>query len=118
MFKVNYSQVKQVNVEEGGAKGVSLRWVISEREGAENFALRIFTLKPGGHTPLHTHPWEHEVFILKGFGVIVSEGKDIPITQGDVIFVPPEEEHQFKNTNDEELEFICLIPIPKKCACG
>lgn len=117
MFKINFSDVGQVEVEESGAKDVLLRWVVSEREGAENFALRVFTVKPGGYTPLHTHPWEHEVFILKGTGAVVNEGKDKPIRQGDVIFIPPEEEHQFKNTSDMELEFICLIPIAKKCSC-
>jgi quercetin dioxygenase-like cupin family protein len=117
MYKVNYSQVNQVGVEEVGAKGVALRWVISEREGAENFALRVFTLEPGGFTPLHEHPWEHEVFILRGSGTVVENGKDVPFEQGDVIFVPSCETHQFKNADDAELEFICLIPINKKGGC-
>ncbi|MDI6817182.1 MAG: cupin domain-containing protein [Actinomycetota bacterium] len=117
MYKVNYSKVNQVGVEEAGAKGVVLRWVISEREGAENFALRVFTLEPGGFTPLHDHPWEHEVFILRGSGSVVEDGKDVPFEQGDVIFVPAGETHQFKNADDAELEFICLIPINKKGSC-
>lgn len=117
MYKVNYGQVAQLAVEEGGAQGVSLRWVISEREGAENFALRVFTLEPGGFTPLHTHPWEHEVFILKGSGAVVEAGEDVAFGPGDVIFVRPGEEHQFKNTGDTALEFICLIPIDKKGSC-
>ncbi|MCL6472332.1 MAG: cupin domain-containing protein [Firmicutes bacterium] len=115
MFKINYTQITPTSVEEDGASGVSLRWVISEKEGAENFALRVFTVEPGGHTPLHTHPWEHEVFILKGSGAVVNEGRDVPMSAGDVIFVPADEEHQFKNTADSVMEFICLIPISKKC---
>ncbi|HZD59806.1 MAG TPA: cupin domain-containing protein [Anaerolineae bacterium] len=117
MYKINYVQVQQMDVEEGGAKGVSLRWVLSEREGAENFALRVFNLMPGGNTPRHTHPWEHEIFVLKGSGSVVENGENVPIHQGDVIYIPPEEEHQFNNTGDSELEFICLIPLAKKCSC-
>jgi quercetin dioxygenase-like cupin family protein len=117
MFKVKYDQVKQSNVDEAGASNVKIRWLISEREGAENFAMRLFTLAPGGYTPLHTHPWEHEVFVLKGEGVVVEDGKDVALSAGDVIFVPSEEEHQFRNTSNGELEFICLVPVPKKSFC-
>ncbi|HEY3374899.1 MAG TPA: cupin domain-containing protein [Candidatus Aquicultor sp.] len=117
MYKVQYDQVNATAVEEAGANNVSVRWVISEREGADNFAMRVFTMTPGGYTPLHMHAWEHEVFILKGTGVVVSNGADVPFAPGDVIFVPGEEEHQFKNTGDADVEFICLIPIaPKTCA--
>jgi mannose-6-phosphate isomerase-like protein (cupin superfamily) len=30
---------------------------------------------------------------------------------GSSIFVPPMEEHQFTNTGDEVLRFVCLIPL-------
>jgi quercetin dioxygenase-like cupin family protein len=116
MYKVNYSDVKPLEVEEGGAKGVLLRWVISERAGAEKSALQVFTLKPGGHTPVHAHPWEHEVFILQGNGVYVHQGEDIALAAGDVIFSPPDEEHQFKNIGDTLFEFICLIPLEEDSA--
>lgn len=117
MYKVGYDQVSAMNVEEAGAKGVTIRVVISEREGADNFVMRVFTVEPGGHTPLHTHKWEHEVFILKGGGAVVENGEDVPIKAGDVIFVPGEEEHQFKNVGNEEMQFICLIPVMKVASC-
>ena len=34
---------------------------------------------------------------------------------GDVIWVPPNEMHQFRNTGSEALKFICLIPAPMDC---
>lgn len=117
MFKTQYTDVKRTKVEEDGVTGVTMRWVISEKEGADNFALRVFTVEPGGNTPLHTHDWEHEVFVLKGHGSTYSDGDYVPMNAGDVIFVAPNELHQFKNTGDTELEFICLIPIAKKCGC-
>jgi quercetin dioxygenase-like cupin family protein len=48
--------LRPVNVE--GAEGVKMRWLISQKE-APNFAMRLFELDKGGHTPLHTHPTEH-----------------------------------------------------------
>ena len=67
---------KPVNVE--GAKDVDIRWLISKADGAENFEMRMFELQPGGFTPLHTHPHEHEVFVVEGQGVFVYEGKEYP----------------------------------------
>jgi quercetin dioxygenase-like cupin family protein len=116
MFKTQYTDVEHVRVEEDGAAGVSMRWVIAEKEGADNFALRVFTVEPGGNTPLHTHDWEHEIFVLKGNGSVFSKGEHVPIRAGDAIFIAPNELHQFKNTDGIELEFICLIPITKKRA--
>lgn len=96
------------------AKGVKVRWLITEETGAPNFAMRQFLVEPGGATPFHTHPWEHEAFILSGSGVVIGGDDKKLLKPGDVVFVPPDEEHQFMNTGDEELRFLCLIPLKKK----
>ena len=113
MFIRNYQQVNLEPVEEKGAKGVKVRWVISQKDGAPNFAMRIFEIEAGGFTPYHKHEWEHEVFIKDGQGILVSEEKEFPFKPGDVIFVPSDEVHQFKNTSDKKLEFLCLVPHHK-----
>ena len=98
-------------VEMDGAKDVGIRWLISKEDGAENFAMRMFELEPGGHTPLHTHPQEHEVFVLEGEGTFVFEGQEHPFGAEYVIFVPPNKEHRFMNTGDSVLRMLCIIPI-------
>lgn len=100
--------IKPVEIE--GAKDVRIRWLISREDGAENFAMRMFELQPDGFTPLHSHPHEHEVFIVEGGGTFVCEGKEYPFEKEYVIFVPPNKEHRFKNTGDSLLRFLCLIP--------
>ena len=109
-----YKDVDVMIPEEQGVNGVKMRRVIAEKEGAPNFVMRVFEIEPGGNTPLHTHDWEHEVFILNGSGIVVDPSGDHDIKGGDVIFVPGKEEHQFRNESDEALEFICLIPTPTK----
>jgi quercetin dioxygenase-like cupin family protein len=103
---------EDVNAEEvgKGCKDVSIRWLITRDLGAENFAMRMFEVKPGGHTPLHSHEWEHEVFVLEGEGVVLAQSDEGKIKKGDVVFMPPNERHQFKNTGDNKLRFLCLIP--------
>lgn len=96
------------------ARGVRVRWLITEETGAPTFAMRQFLVEPGGSTPRHAHGWEHEAFILSGHGVVLGEEGEKEIEAGDVVFVPPDEEHQFLNTGEEELKFLCLIPLQKK----
>ena len=111
MKHVHYTDVELEIPKEKGIKDVNVRWLISKKDDAENFAMRLFEIKPGGYTPLHQHDWEHEVFILEGSGVIKNKNEEKPFIKHDVIFALPMEWHQFVNTGNETLKFICLIPI-------
>ena len=93
-----------------GLDGGTVRWVIGTPDGAPHFAMRVFEVQPGCASPYHNHWWEHEVFVLDGQGVVVSEAGDTPVSSGTVILVEGEETHQFRNTGDSVLRFICLIP--------
>lgn len=104
------SDIAKVAVEAEGAKDAEIRWFISKGDGAENFAMRMFEIRPGGYTPLHTHPHEHEIFVVEGEGVFVYEGKEYQFGKDYVIFVPGGKEHQFKNVGNFVLRLLCLIP--------
>lgn len=108
-----------------GAVGCRVRWLIGEREGAPNFAMRQFEVAVGGHTPKHSHPYEHEVYVLEGQGEILDGDQPRPFQAGDVIYVAADEVHQFRNSGDAALKFLCLVPnssshLPVKMApeCG
>ena len=109
MKKFNYQEVESEEVGRG-CKDVSIRRLITKDIGAEHFAMRMFQVLPSGHTPLHSHLWEHEVLVLEGEGVVVGEDGEENIKSGDVVFMPPNETHQFKNTGEKNLRFLCLIP--------
>ena len=109
----NYEEVEAKDAE-GGAFHVTVRWLITKNMGANNFAMRLFEIEPSGYSPLHKHPWEHEVFILEGEGVVFDGEKETPFSQNDVVFVPVEEMHQFRNSGARALKFLCLIPHPKE----
>ena len=96
------------------APGVIIRWVIDEeKDGAPIYALRVIEVAPGGHTPDHTHPFEHENFIMEGQGRVQIEGKWFEVTVGDIVFVPPNTQHTYVNTGDEPFKFLCGIPVSK-----
>ena len=91
--------------------GVIKREVICADKGAPNFCMRVFDIEPGASTPSHEHPWEHEVFVLSGQGVVIGEQGETQITKDSVVFVSPNEHHCFINSGNEVLKFICVIPI-------
>ena len=109
---------RQEPVTDSGARGARIRVLIGPEDGAGNFHMRHFEVEAGGCTPHHQHAHEHECLVLKGSGMVKSAEGDRPFKPGDVIFVPPNEQHQFCNTGGEPCEFICLIPAPKPCDCS
>ena len=107
---IHYPQAPVHTFDSHPAKGVAGRVVIGKDDGAKNFCMRIFELSPGGQTPCHAHDWEHEIFVHSGNGQVLRNGSWENVEKANVVFIPGNEEHQFKNTGDETLVFVCLIP--------
>jgi len=107
---VRASEVEASRVEEEGAEKAWVKWLISKDDGAPNFSMRLFELEPGGRTPLHDHPWEHEVFILDGKCKLILGEDEKVIGPGYAVYVPPNLKHSFMNVGEGKLKFICLIP--------
>ena len=110
MKLINYTSVTPTLFNNDQAKGVAGRVVAGKADGADNFCMRIFEIAPQGFTPKHAHAWEHEMFIHAGIGEIYGNGMWNPIQSGNVIFMPPNEEHQVRNTGKELLIIACLVP--------
>ncbi len=105
-----FSEVEPTHFDSEPARGVAARVVIGKADGAKNFCMRVFQIAPGGHTPLHAHAWEHEMFIHNGAGEVFGNSQWTPMRAGNVIFIPGNEEHQMKNTGREPLTVVCLVP--------
>jgi len=125
MKVMHYEQIEATPVQMEGAVGCRIRCLIDPDDGAPSFSMRQFQIDPGGHTPKHTHGFEHEVFVLAGSGVVLGRDVEHPLRPGTVAFVPPNQLHQFRNTGTGPLKFLCLIPHPLRgmtdsctVACG
>lgn len=103
----NYRQVEGTEA----APGVVIRVVAGPNDGAPTFAMRVFEIQPGSATPTHAHPWEHEVFVITGQGVVRSADAEKPLGKGDVVLVLPDELHGFANTSDDIFRLICVVPL-------
>lgn len=91
-------------------EGVTMRIVIGPNQRAPFFNMRVFEVEPGGSTPHHSHWWEHEVFVLSGEGFVRTVQGEKKISAGYTVFIPGGERHQFVNTGNEFLRFICVVP--------
>jgi quercetin dioxygenase-like cupin family protein len=115
MHVSRWEDVEAKPVDDPGARGVSIRVLMGENVGAPTFAMRRFSLSPGGGTPYHSHPWEHEVYVLSGNGKVMRKGGETEIATGSFVYVPPDEEHSFTNAGDGPFDFLCVIPAAKLC---
>ena len=100
-------EVEAKNVAAG--KDTTIQVLISSQEGP-NFALRKFSMQPGGGMPRHTNTVEHEQYVLRGHARIGIDGEIYEGSQGDVVFIPADVVHFYENIGDEPFEFLCIIP--------
>ena len=110
MKVTHHSDVQAQPVEMEGARDTTVRWLIGEADNAANFAMRMFEIEPGGHTPRHQHDYEHEIYVLEGQGVVVDGDQQRPLQGGDVVYVHPHDIHQFRNNGSQPMKMLCLIP--------
>ncbi|MGD2162228.1 MAG: cupin domain-containing protein [Anaerolineales bacterium] len=90
-------------------EGVTKQVLISAEEGP-NFAMRRFTIQPGGGMPNHTNQVEHEQYVLRGKAEIGIGDEVFQVKKDDVVFIPAEVPHWYKNSGDEPFEFLCMVP--------
>jgi quercetin dioxygenase-like cupin family protein len=109
----NLDQMTPKPVGMEGAERVRIRVLLGTDQDVPNFVMRVFDVDPGGFTPRHTHPFEHEIFVLSGQGEIVLESGPHALAPGDAALVAPGEMHQFRNTADDVFQFMCIIPVPE-----
>lgn len=90
-------------------KGVTRQMLISPDEGP-NFAMRVFSIEPGGAMPMHTNSVEHEQFVLNGRAKVIMGDKVFEVEKDDVVLIPEGVPHNYTTIGDEPFTFICLIP--------
>lgn len=92
-------------------RGITRRELSGRRGESMAFHVRYFEIEPGGHSTLEKHAHEHVVIPLRGrgeaqFGCYVYE-----VGMGDVVYVAPNDPHQFRNpeANAEPFGFLCIV---------
>ena len=99
----------------GGGEGRLLgRFAYTRHQTGEQDAIREIgwlTLPPGASIGLHKHTNNEDVYlIVEGRGTFVgTDGKEIPVSAGDITIARPGQSHALKNTGRRPLRFINFI---------
>lgn len=110
----HYSDVPSIPSDKIGIVGASqltVRPLVTPGDGASIFSMALLELAPGGSTPDHSHLREEEIFVRTGSGIVKHSGEETAVGPGSVLYIGPNEPHQFVNTGDEVLAMLCVTQI-------
>ena len=87
--------------------GITSYLLVSKKTcAAENLAITVVEMEPGGFQHLHAHEPEQMYYILEGHGLMAVDGEEHPVQAGDCIFFPAFAEHGLKNTGEGVLRYL------------
>jgi quercetin dioxygenase-like cupin family protein len=83
-------------------------------EGRDLIGVSSFiTRYPNGRGPdLHFHPYAELFVVTDGTATFTVGDEEVVVSEGNVVVVPPETVHGFKNRHDEELRVVSVHPSP------
>jgi len=73
------------------------------------FQVRYFEIAPGGFSSLEAHPHTHAVMVLRGHGEVQLGAGVHELSFGDVVYVAPNEVHQFRNAASEPFGSLRIV---------
>jgi quercetin dioxygenase-like cupin family protein len=78
-------------------------------DGMRHFAMRRFTMGPGGGMPLHTNTVEHQQFVLRGRARVAIGSEIFEVGPEDVVYIPEGVPHSY-SVVEAPFEFLCMVP--------
>lgn len=107
---MSHRRAEDVPAEEVRAGEGTVRQVLIGPDEGPNFALRRFTMQPGGGMPRHTNQVEHEQYVLRGRARIGVGDQVHEVAADDVIYIPAGVPHWYETVGEEPFEFLCAVP--------
>ncbi|MEM4098064.1 MAG: cupin domain-containing protein [Candidatus Micrarchaeaceae archaeon] len=104
-FVNSFEEINEIKME-GGAR---IRWLITHKDGAPTFSMRLISIDKGKETPAHSHDYEHEIFVVHGKGEVILENESHNIEDGKFIYIAPNTFHKIHA--NEDMNIICIVPI-------
>jgi ribulose-bisphosphate carboxylase large chain len=92
-------------------RGITRRELAGKRGESTRFHVRYFEIEPGGYSTLEKHAHEHVLVVQRGRGEVQLGCYIFRVGFGDVVYVAPNDPHQFRNPDDagEPFGFVCVV---------
>ena len=106
-------EAKPPIVEHNGT--VPVWWMIESREfkditdGGFLELVNEFEVPGGGLVDPHSHPTHEFYYVMNGKGVMTIDGEDREITQGDLVYIPPNTINQHFNADPDRIARIIVV---------
>ena len=83
-------------------------------EGRDDIPVSMFiTQYARGEGPdQHLHPYAEAFVVQAGVARFLVDGEAVEVAAGNVVVVPPQTPHGFKNPGDEQLRVVSVHPSP------
>ena len=109
-FEWSHVPIDDYKPEAGSWRGVTRRVLVGESGESPLFHLRYFEIERGGYTTLEQHQHEHVIAVIRGRGEVVIGCESREVGFGDVVYLAPDDPHQFRNDeHDEPFGFLCIV---------
>ena len=81
---------------------------------SRNVLVGLNAFEPGQEHALHAHAGQDKVYlVLRGTGEFLLEGRELPMTTGDLLVAPDGVPHGVRNTGGERLLVLAILtPAP------
>jgi quercetin dioxygenase-like cupin family protein len=93
-----------------GSRQAFIQWLTTKERGSTRYALRKFTIKPGGKIAMHTHKYEETLYILAGTGTVCAGKQKKRVGAEEYVYIGGSVPHELVNDSDRDFEFLCVIP--------
>ncbi|WP_132059339.1 cupin domain-containing protein [Halorussus amylolyticus] len=83
----------------------------SEEFGDHGVSMSEIFFAPGERTAMHEHTVRQILYVTEGEGILASEDEKNPVSEGDIISIPPDEPHWHgakPNATFAHLSFVIL----------
>lgn len=104
----NTVEFGEVGLEYPGYEGVFAKVLVGKPQGWQDYTMKVFEIKRGGHTDKHSHEYQHIMYVLGGKGNVEIDGVDHPVEQGSFVFFTPKIAHQISNAGDDVFRYIFI----------
>src|SRR2546428_13385006 len=85
MYRTNIRSLKAVRFGEIGATRVLMKQLVGKEDGAEKTALHEIRIQKGGRTSVHSHNWQHQIYVTSGQGTMNVSGRETTLEAGDIL---------------------------------
>jgi quercetin dioxygenase-like cupin family protein len=92
-----------------GLVGDTYTILLTGRDTAGRYSLIDMYIPPGGGPPPHRHDFEESFSVLEGEIVATFRGSQSTIRAGEVVHIPANAPHYFKNQSQQPARLLCVF---------